>query len=942
MNKLQPRARYFDYQDLQSALAYQEDASSYMHSLNGTWSFAYLPNPREIPEAFKTGDYSAIDWESITVPGHMELQGYGKPNYTNVDYPIPVAAPDVPAENPTGLYYRTFNYQPSLPRQILRFDGVDSIFTVWLNGKLVGDGHGSRLMSEFDITDLLVAGENSIAIEVEKWSQYSFIEDQDMWWLAGIFRDVTIVEAGELNDVQITPVYGANGWEAKVVVASVAKTFTPLQATVYFKDTAVVQTTLTSDTTLIAIPDAQEWTNETPNLYTLVLEDVPGAAFVPVRFGLRRVEMINYQICLNGVPVLFNGVNRHEFDPEHGRALSKAYIRSEIIQIKSNHINAIRTSHYPNTPYFYDVCDELGVLVIDECDLEAHGMWVAEVPAKDPYWEAEFVSRGQRMVHRDFNHPCVLIWSLGNESDFGPNFVAMANAMRQIDPSRLIHYEGDRQTEVADMYSTMYTGVEELEQRAAKAGHRKPQILCEYGHAMGAGPGSLQDYQDVFQLYDGLQGGFIWEWKDHGIKVGDRYVWGGAFDEPVNDGVFCIDGLVRPDRKPSPGLLEYAKVIQPLKFYVAQDHVVVQSLYHYRTLDQLELQWQLQVQGQTVADGRITMQPLGPGELSEVMALAIPDAAGADVYLNLAVVTTAAYDVFAPGSVIASEQTPYQQLATDDGEDVTVATTPASVTLTQGAQTVVIDRGTGNIKQLTNGESSLLAGEMVLNLDRAPISNEMNVVQARKDKRIATLFTRCKGLTVTASGDAAMVLLRQRIQPPVLGWGIEVAAQVWLTPAGLTVHTQAWFDGDKPKEVPRIGYQLPLSTTIQAVDWFGRGPEESYPDSLDAAPVGRYQKTRAQWGFPYVVPQESGNRMAVRQATITTAAAPTLAIDALTPLNLNVVGGDGQPLDAQTSDAVRIDARVQALGSNSCGPRPLERYRAYSDPIDYTFTLRLE
>lgn len=942
MIKLAPRTRFFYYNDLATALAYKEAASPYTHSLNGTWQFCYLQSPREVPEAFIAGDYDAIDWQTIKVPGHMELQGYGKPNYTNISFPIPVDPEATPAKNPTGLYFRRFTFKQQLARQILRFDGVDSTFKVWLNGQLVGDGHGSRLMTEFDVTDLLVSGENTIAVQVQKWSQYSFLEDQDQWWLSGIFRDVTIVDEGGLDDLQITPQYQKGQWQIEVEVQA----NTQLSGKVYFADEPIAETVLPAGKTVFTIPKPHEWTDETPNLYTLVVEDETAGALVPMRFGLRRVEMIDDQICLNGVPVLFNGVNRHEFNPETGRALTQDYILSEVTQIKRAGINAIRTSHYPNTPYFYDVCDELGLLVIDECDLETHGMYVTEMPTDDPYWQGEFVSRAERMVHRDFNHPCIVIWSLGNESDFGPNHVAQAAAIRRLDPSRLIHYEGDRETEVADMYSTMYTSVEDIEKRAVKLTHQKPHILCEYGHAMGNGAGSLQDYQDVFRLYKSVQGGFIWEWKDHGLKQdtldGPKYVWGGAFGEPVNDGTFCIDGLVRPDRVPSPGLLEYEHVIQPFQFFVAQNHVVVKNLYHFQTTQDMVLRWRLEVAGEKVAGGQVALPALEPGALSPVLALDLPETIGADALLDLSVQTTTQQGVFEAGAQLASDQVAYQGLPAQPDAPTTVSQTAAMVTITRGPLTVTVDRGTGNITQLAQAGAQLLAGDMALTLDRLPISNDMNVVAERQKKRIATLFARCESIQLTQNDDTVMLAIRQRVAPPAINWGIELAVTLWVSAAGVTIYTKGWFDGEKPTEVPRIGYQLPLTTTVKAVDWFGRGLGESYPDSLDAAPLGHYQLNRDQWGFPYVVPQESGNRMGVRWATIMTAQGSNLHVDGLNPLNLNVVGGDGQPLGNQSADQVRLDARVQALGSNSCGPLPLKRYRLYTDPFDFTVTLSLQ
>ncbi len=938
MRKIQPRTRFFNYADLTNALNYQEEKSPYYHSLNGDWQFIYLQSPREIPTEFLNGNYDRLQWDTIKVPGQMELQGYGKPNYTNFDFPIPIEPPRVPAENPTGLYYRTFEHHAQLSRQVLRFDGVDSEFKVWINGELLGDGHGSRLMTEFDVTDMLKDGVNTIAVEVNKWSQWSYLEDQDMWWLSGIFRDVTLLEEDLINDIKITPQYANKQWQVEMVVGKETKNEN-ITVEIYDGDQLYTQITSTETTMIIPMPDGIEWNNELPHLYTLVLRDRKDV-LTSVRFGLRRVEMIDDQICLNGIPVLFNGVNRHEFNPETGRTLTKKYVRSELEQIKSYHINAIRTSHYPNMPYFYDVCDELGIMVIDECDLETHGLGEAGMPAQDSYWRSEFVERGLRMVHRDFNHPSVLIWSLGNESDFGENFVVMARAMRKLDPSRLIHYEGDRDTEVADMYSTMYTGIDELRDRASKKTHLKPQILCEYGHAMGNGPGSLQDYQDLFKLYKGLQGGFIWEWKDHGIlqntHEGPKYVWGGAFGEHVNDATFCIDGLVRPDRQPSPGLLEYAQVIQPFEFYAIQDAVVVKSLYRYRTLKNIVLKWKVTTDSRVLAQGDHTIVELDPNQLSEVINLNVTAEILGEAFLDLELVTTEPLEIFAANSIIAKQQVAYRQTINKTTEPVIVQDTPAICTLSSGRSELVLDRGTGNIIRLVQDNQNILAQSIKFNLYRDPISNDMNVVEKRKQKRIADLFYYCEDLHVTSGDGIAMVSLRQRVSPPVVDWGIELEIKLWFSAKGVTIQTSGQFDGDKPEQVPRLGYELPLTEKVQQISWYGRGSGESYPDSFDANPVGNYVVNRTEWEFPYVVPQETGNRMDVRNAQIELSSGTGLKIKGAPTVNLNIVSN---PEAIETYDILRIDTKVQALGSNSCGPVPLERYQLKTIPFEYLFSL---
>lgn len=953
------RSRYQPYSNLDQALTFNEEKSTYYHSLNGKWDFMYLCSPAQIPEPFLNGDYRSIVWNTIEVPGHMELQGYGQPMYSNYDYPFPVAPPYLPAENPTGLYHREFEYEKSEAATVLRFDGVDSAFDVWLNGHYVGKSQGSRLMTEFDVSGFLVEGTNQIAVAVYKWSLGSYLEDQDMWWLSGIFRDVTLIEDSTIiEDIRILPIKNEKDWQIQIEIEA-CKELDLVVGEIYFENKFQKKVSLTINPGInrlvVTIEEPKLWTNEIPHLYTFILKATEDF-YIPIRFGLREITLQNGLMCLNEVPLLFNGVNRHEFDPERGRTLSKEQIYQEILQIKRNHINAIRTSHYPNHPYFYDICDELGMLVIDECDIETHGYDGDLSPAKDPFWEEEFVERGLRMVRRDFNHPSILIWSLGNESNFGENFVAMAEKIRAIDPSRLIHYEGDRELVVADMFSTMYTSPDDLKHWASMKKSKPPYILCEYGHAMGNGPGSLKDYQGLFKLYDQLQGGFIWEWKDHGLKtsVNGRtcYIYGGDYGERVNDGDFVIDGLVLPDRTPSPGLQEYKQVIQPFEFYYSHDHLCIKNLYRYKALENNSLLWQLYEEGELIDSGKILLSKIQANHMSDTITLPISKVVNSEAFLNFSIIQNKADGVFKPGEVIGRYQVAYTTSKKFIGEALKIEEKLGKVMISNQDWQVTFDKRSGQLEQLEVAKKKFLKQPMNLSLWRQPLSNDLNIRENWENQYLDFLSTRAKNFDCYLDKQTCLMVIHQYVAPPVVNWGIEVKIIVWISADGtIDIKTNGWFDGKAPEELPRIGYDLPLVKWPKKLVWFGRGPGETYSDSLDSCFVGKYELSSEDWDFPYIVSQETGNRSEVRWAKISLDKNNILEVKAEHQFNLNLVKNQSQKVNksrnlavgstSETFPILRIDHLVRGLGSNSCGPMPLEKYCVKSRPFEFHIQLKI-
>lgn len=945
-NILPYRSRLNYYRSQGQALRYDETKSPWHKSLNGTWQFLFLNSPSEVPSAFYEGRYQELSWQQIEVPANWEMVGFGKPIYTNFNYPFPLNVPHVIDENPTGLYYREFTYEEGLGKQILRFDGVESVFEVWINGRYLGKSQGSRLMSEFDITSSLQVGENQIAMKVSKWSVGSYLEDQDMWWLAGIPRDVTILEEADLFDVKVMPTQKKGTWGIDVALTDTEQDY-PLAYQIFFDGTEVLVGSFDRcSVNHVTINQPKLWSDEVPNLYTLVIK-VADEVYTAVRFGLRSVALIDNRICLNGEPILFNGVNRHEFSPENGRALTRNEIYQELIAIKKFHINAIRTSHYPDIPYFYDLCDELGFLVIDECDIETHGFSEKDCPAVDPFWRSEFIRRGQRLVHRDFNHPSVIIWSLGNESWFGENFVAMADAMRAIDPQRLLHYEGDRQVAVTDFYSTMYTSIDDLKKRAVQNKTQPSHILCEYGHAMGNGPGSLLEYQEVFENFPSVQGGFVWEWKDHGIKAIEDgqtiYKHGGQFGETVHDGDFIIDGLVLPDGMPSPGVLEFAKVIQPIKFHLAGTQLVIDNRYKFRSLKNFTLHWQtVDETGTTTPLQTLALPDVEPQSLQLVTLPLIADSQG---YLNVSLICNQADGVFSAGSIFVHDQLVLQKFETVT-KTLQKSENDSQLIFTTEDFEVVINKQTGNISQFSKEGQALLQGEMNLSLGRKRISNDM-FVQPQWDKAyLNELYSYCDSIQMTAEKDRAFVIIKQTLTPPVVGWSIKLQQKIQIDGSGCQIDYKGWFAGDYPSEVPRIGWELPLKAQVTEVSWLGNGPGESYPDSQQAVSFGNYQLKGEEWAFSYIVPQDAGNRTNVKEVKVTLKDQSTLKLKGK-GFNFNVI-----PYDAtvngrykelvnlpELGQVLRVDTKVRGLGSNACGQEPQERYKAHSEDFKGTFKL---
>ncbi|HLL33770.1 MAG TPA: glycoside hydrolase family 2 TIM barrel-domain containing protein [Streptomyces sp.] len=911
-------------------------------SLNGRWRFRLSATADAEDDSFAEPGYDAGDWTEIAVPGHWVLQGHGAPIYTNHLYPFPVDPPHVPTENPTGDHLRVFDLPDGWPADggaVLRFDGVESCARVWLNGTELGEFKGSRLPHEFAVGHLLEPAGNVLAVRVHQWSAGSYLEDQDQWWLPGIFRDVTLLHRpeGAAGDFFVHASYDHVGGAGTLRVDSeVAGRVTVPELGV---DIATGEA--------VTVP-VEPWTAETPRLYDGVLA-TPGER-VPLRIGFRTVVLEDGLIKVNGRPVLFKGVNRHEWHPERGRALDPETMREDVLLMKRHNVNAVRTSHYPPHPAFLDLCDEYGLWVIDECDLETHGFveqgW-RDNPVDDDRWTTALLDRAARMVERDKNHPSVVIWSLGNEAGTGRGLTAMAEWIHGRDGSRLVHYEGDPDCRDTDVYSRMYAFHDEVERigRGLDGGTRKrrelPFILCEYAHAMGNGPGGLADYQRLFESYDRLQGGFVWEWIDHGISHPELgFAYGGDFGEELHDGNFVCDGLVFPDRRPSPGLAEFKKVIEPVRIEGDGDGTVrVTNRYDFADLSGLAFTWSYEVDGETVESGPLSVPASAPGESAEVKLPRPPaDApAGAETRWTVRARPAKATAWASEDHVVAWGQVPVT-------ERPVPSVAPSARPSTSGG---VIHLGPASFDPRTGALLTVGGVEVTgLRLDvwRATTDND-NGAPWQPDARYGLLWRKL-GLHrmrhrldgVDSTGEALTV--RTRVAPAASDLGLRTVYHWTSDGERLKLAVSVTPEGDWTLPLPRLGIRFGLARA-DAVTWFGGGPGEAYPDTRAASMVGRWRSTVDDLQTPYVRPQENGARADVRWAELgglRIEGDPVFWFSARRWTNEQLDAAEHLPdLTAGDTVWVNLDHGQMGIGSQSCGPGVLPRYHLRAEPAAFAF-----
>lgn len=1009
LNKEPYRAFTAPFDDREGALAGDAVLSPYYKLLTGAWKFAYYGAPGEVPEAFFREDFDCSDWDEIEAPSNWQMKGYGHPHYTNCNYPFPVDPPHVPSENPTGCYIRGFELPGDWKgrRILLKFDGVDSFYYVWVNGQLAGMSKGSRNASEFDITELVHAGVNRIAVKVLQWSDGSYLEDQDMWWLSGIFRKVALSAVpstdiydifararldaafthGKFNletEIRNTGSRAADGLTLELELFDASGN--PVWTRARTASVAPVPPGKAVRTLITAtVKNVSPWTAETPALYTLLLtlRDKTGKAieYKSLKTGFRTVEIKKGNLLVNGAPVMFRGVNRHEFDTALGRALTVGATEQDLLLLKRCNVNAIRTCHYPDAPEFYDLCDKLGFYVMSEADLETHGFGYEEGknPSMWPEWEKPCMDRMRAMVEAHKNHPSVVIWSLGNESGYGINHVKMAAYARQRDETRPIHYERDQEAKSADIVSRMYPAPEKCVDIAKKyCKGKKPFILCEYAHAMGNGPGGLEDYWQTFLAHQEMQGGFIWEFCDHGIRRVkededgngiEYFAYGGDFGDEPNDGNFIADGLVFPDKTPSPGMLEVKKVYAPVRCE-AQDMkkgvIVIANHYDFVTLAHLHAAWSISANGTVMESGTLVLPEIAPRTAAEAKIpyhLPVHGVPGAEYFLNLTFTLGADTNWARAGHEVAWAQF---ALPVKSPKAVAPAATrtakphvdeDARVALAAADESLVeIDKTTGLISAWTVDGISLLDRGPRLNIFRAPVDNdrpwdEYGNWKAWREARYHQLQHRVE--SVTADPNRGTVRVAACVAPPVLRWNIHCEyCYTFHADGGFTLEIAGAPGGEWENLpfFPRLGLQMFLPAALENVRWFGLGPGESYADSKTAQRVGLFKAGVDALYTPYVRPQEDGNRSEVRRAAFYDAHTGGFAVRGLNTLfnfSLHHFTPEAawkakHPHEIELLDALclNLDWKQSGVGSNSCGPKLPEKYRIPVQPFKFGLRFR--
>ncbi len=954
--------------------------------LNGLWQFHY-ENPSNDSTA---GDVGAATWQAIEVPGHWQLQGYGRPQYTNVMYPFPSDPPYIPSENTEGWYRREFR----LPRRwmgnriFLRFEGVDSAFELRMNGHFVGYSQGSRIPSEFDVTDFVASDQNSLEVRVYQWSWGSYLEDQDMWWLSGIFRDVYLLARPQqhIQDIELSAVPSCDADDQGVLRAQVTvsnqgserlvdakvrvriwddEDATRVRGETIVAVSAEIGESVQSEVA-VSVASVKLWSAESPTLYPVTVSlchsDGRELEVVGDHIGFRTVKIESGLLCVNGVPVMLKGVNRHEFDPVRGRAVPLAMMEYDVRLMKQSNINAVRTAHYPDDPRFLALCDRYGLYVIDEADLESHGVAEAgnrDLLSNDSNWQAAYLDRMERMVERDKNHPSVIIWSLGNESGYGINHAAMYAWTKQRDPSRPVHYERDSEAKTADIVSTMYTSVEELD-NLGQVPLNKPHILCEYAHAMGNGPGSLKEYWDVFYRHPRLQGGFVWEWIDHGLLRREPdgqswYAYGGDFGDYPNDGHFVIDGLLFPDRTPSPALDALKQAMSPVYFEtrIEPGQFQVTNRYDFLSLDHLTANWTLWAGNALIDSGTQPFPELRPGRsgllvirsskirrgtLLKVSARIKEPTPFADIYHEVGF----GEQVLSPHSPIGMRQTDIIEADVDD----------KAIVLKFCDGQMVFHHRSGRMKSWTVAGRNLIVEGPRLNLWRSPTDNDIHLARMWRSFKLDHLQERVDEVEFRqVSPELCELQVQSRLAPPALAWGLSVKCHYRIFGSGdvrLTVSVEP--EGDGPEIWPRLGFALALPKALDSVTWSGRGPGESYVDSAHGQRLGTYSSTVEDLYTPYIYPQENGNHVDTAWVALMAPSGAGFLAVAEERLEFSISPFEQAAIEAAThrhllrpsndKHWLYLDYRQQGLGSAICGPGPLPPHNFEAGPVSWSIRLR--
>lgn len=1008
-NKELPRATSLPYPDRARALQATRTATPYFQSLDGSWQFHWVPAPDQRPVDFYRPEFDARGWKSIPVPGNWQCYGYDTPLYTNITYPFQVDPPRVMGQppqhytnfatrNPVGSYRRTFTVPDAWQgRQVfLQFDGVDSAFYLWINGRQVGYSQDSRTPAVFHVTPYLQAGENLLAVEVYKHSDGSYLEDQDFFRLSGIFRPVYLWSTADLHlrDFFVHPELDEACRNATLRVEVEVRNFVADQPqrfsiaaelldaagrTVFADATADGQVAANGRTTIALskpVENPAKWSAEQPNLYRLLLtlQDAAGqlVEVTTCQVGFRRVEIKEGQLRVNGQPVYLKGVNRHEHEPATGHAVSVDSMIRDIQLMKQLNINAVRTSHYPNDPRWYELCDRLGLYVIDEANIESHGMgYGAKSLGKDPAWKEAHLDRMQRMVERDKNHPSIIIWSLGNEAGNGVNFYATYDWTKQRDASRPVQYERAERDRNTDIYCPMYASIGHIVEYA-KQNPTRPLIQCEYAHAMGNSVGNLQDYWDAIEAYPALQGGFIWDWVDQALladvpeprddfvpwrRQPQYFAYGGDFGDQPNDGNFCCNGVVHPDRTLHPHAWEVKKVYQHVKVHaedLAAGKVRVQNKYFFTNLSEFEARWVLRRDGREVHSGSLGRLDVPP-QTSQTVILPEPPRDGREYFLTLSFLLPEDRPWASAGHVVAWDQflMPSQPAeladATGTGPAPAWQRSDDRLQVTGDGFTAAIDLASGELVSYQVDGVELLAAPLTPNFWKAPNDNQMRSRYMQQTQAWRTAAAERKLVDLQTAEADGLVQVTARYRLPAVAANYQL---VYRLARDGRVSVEAVYEPGtgKPSLLPRFGVTWAMPRGYDRVAWYGRGPHETYWDRQTGGEIAVYESTVDELVFPYVRSQDTGNRTEVRWLTLTNSDGAGLRIEGPLPLSASAwpftipdleAASHPHELPRRDFNTVFVDDRLHGVGGdNSWGALTHPQYTLPSDrPYRLQFTI---
>ncbi|MDO5336495.1 MAG: glycoside hydrolase family 2 TIM barrel-domain containing protein [Eubacteriales bacterium] len=997
-NTVPNRAYYIPASKYMDGLAEQREKSDRLQMLNGEWQFKYYTSIYDLKENFYESDYCTDEFKRVLVPGVWQSYGYDTHQYTNYRYPFPADPPYVPQENPCGAYIRTFTYEKleKAPRAFLNFEGVDSCFYVWLNGKYVGYSQVSHSTSEFDVTEFLTEGENKLAVLVLKWCDGSYLEDQDKFRMSGIFRDVYLLRRPEqgIFDYFINTELVQRGAVIDICTRCFHDNIS-IKASLYDAQQKLVKEIVYEGRARIEVEEPHLWNPEEPYLYTLVLETENEV--ITEQVGIREIHVKENVLYINHRPVKFRGVNRHDSDPVTGCVIDAEHMKRDLKLMKQHNFNAIRTSHYPNAPIFYQMCDRYGFFVIDEADNESHGPWQLyytsdtweerasrwnEMISDDPEFTEAVLDRVKRMVERDKNRPCVVIWSMGNEGGYGCTFEAALEWTKEFDQSRLTHYESayyrgrKRKYDYSniDLYSRMYPGFGEVIDYA-EHNPDKPYILCEYAHSMGNGPGDLEEYFQLIQKYDCICGAFVWEWCDHGIHKGrtqegkDIYYYGGDHGEELHDGNFCMDGLVYPDRRVHTGLLEYKNVHRPLRaetYEQESGELIIRNEMNYVNLqDYIYLTCEVSCDGNTVltkGKDELPLCSVKPGQSKRLgLKLAVPEKGRCflKLYYHLKKATELLPEGYVLGfdEILLSNADSRNQTALlwDRENTETMEKVFNGIHIDEDDRQIVIhtqhftyvySKLKGLFEKIDFQGKSFLDKPMEISIWRAPTDNDCQIREEWQKARYDR--TQCRAYETTYHFTETAVEIRSvmSVLAASVQWMLDIDVIWQILPQGsISMRMKVKRNTEFP-ELPRFGIRLFLPQDVKKVSYYGMGPQESYCDKCKAASHNLYHAQVSELHEDYIRPQENGSHCDCDYVVLD-GEERKLTVLGTSPFSFNASVYTQEELTQKKhnyellpcgSTVLNLDYAQNGIGSNSCGPRLLEKYRF--DDLEFGFELK--